>query len=49
MQLAAQQTLLTHGSNLCVQYSVMLAEELYEGSSLAKYENYKLPIDISIN
>ncbi len=49
IQLATQQTLLTHGSNLCVQYSIMLAEELYEGNSLVKYEKYKLPIDISTN
>jgi len=49
MQLAIQQTLLTHGSNLCVQYSVMLAEELYEGKPLEKYENYKLPEDIDVN
>lgn len=45
MQLATQQTLLTHGSNTCVDYSVMLAEELYHGYPIARYDNYKLPLD----
>ena len=49
MQLATQQTLLTHGSNLCVEYSLMLAEELYHGYPIARYENYKLPLDINEN
>ena len=49
VQLATQQTMLTHGSNLCIQYSIMLAEELYKGSKLAKYDNYKLPLNISVN
>ncbi len=49
VQLATQQTMLTHGSNLCIQYSIMLAEELYKGSTLAKYDNYKLPLDINTN
>ena len=49
MQLATQQTLLTHGSNLCVEYSIMLAEELYYGYPITRYENYKLPHDINVN
>ena len=49
IQLAIQQTLLTHGSNLCVKYSVMLAEELFEGNPIVKYEKYKLPSDIDTN
>jgi len=47
MHLATQQTLLTHGSNLCVEYSLMLAEELYHGYPIARYEDYKLPLDIN--
>tara|TARA_R110000868_G_scaffold343901_1_gene604849 strand:+ start:64 stop:942 length:879 start_codon:yes stop_codon:yes gene_type:complete len=46
MQLATQQTLLTHGSNTCVNYSVMLAEELYYGNPITRYKNSKLPLDI---
>jgi ADP-ribosyl-[dinitrogen reductase] hydrolase len=49
MQLAIQQTLLTHGSNTCVDYSVMLAEELYYGYPITRYANAKLPLDIDIN
>lgn len=49
MQLATQQTLLTHGSNLCIEYSVMLAEELYYGYPITRYEEYKLPLDINEN
>lgn len=46
IRLAIQQTLLTHGSQLCVQYSVMLAEELFLGKSLSKYSKYKLSDEI---
>ena len=46
VRLAIQQTLLTHGSELCVKYSIMLAEELYYGKALSKYSQYKLPRDI---
>jgi len=49
MQLATQQTLLTHGSNTCVDYSVMLAEELYYGYPILRYDSEKLPIDIDRN
>ena len=49
MQLATQQTLLTHGSNLCVEYSIMLAEELYYGYPITRYNDYKLPDDIKVN
>jgi ADP-ribosyl-[dinitrogen reductase] hydrolase len=49
MQLATQQTLLTHGSNLCIEYSLMLAEELYHGYPIARYKEYKLPLDINEN
>ena len=46
IRLGIQQTLLTHGSQLCVQYSVMLAEELFLGKSLSKYSKYKLSDEI---
>ena len=46
VRLAIQQTLLTHGSELCVKYSLMFAEELYNGKALSKYSKYKLPKDI---
>ena len=49
MQLATQQTLLTHGSNLCIEYSLMLAEELYHGYPITRYKEYKLPLDINEN
>ena len=45
--LAVQQTLLTHGSELCVKYSTMLAEELYTGKAIEKYSEYKLPNSIN--
>ena len=44
--LAVQQTLLTHGSELCVKYSTMLAEELYTGKAIEKYSEYKLPDNV---
>ena len=44
--LAVQQTLLTHGSELCVKYSTMLAEELYTGKAIEKYSQYKLPDNV---
>ena len=43
VRLAIQQTLLTHASQLCVQYSIMFAEELYAGNPIAKYSKFKLP------
>ena len=46
VRLAILQTLLTHASQLCVKYSVMFAEELYIGSPISKYSNYKLPSNI---
>jgi ADP-ribosyl-[dinitrogen reductase] hydrolase len=49
VQLAIQQTLLTHGSDLCVDYSSMLAEELYYGYAMDGYRQYKLPHDIDQN
>ena len=36
-RLAIQQTLLTHGSELCVKYSIMFAEELFTGNAISKY------------
>ena len=45
-RLAVQQTLLTHGSELCVKYSTMFAEELYTGKAIEKYSEYKLPNSI---
>ncbi len=49
IKLATQQTLLTHGSELCVQYSMMLAEELYHGYACKKYDEFKLNLDINRN
>ena len=46
VRLAIQQTLLTHGSELCVKYSIMFAEELFLGKSIPKYSHYKLPDNI---
>ena len=46
VKLAIQQTLLTHGSELCVKYSIMFAEELFLGKSIPKYSHYKLPDNI---
>ena len=43
VRLSIQQTLLTHGSELCVKYSIMLAEELFTGEALKKYSKFKLP------
>ena len=41
IQLATQQTLLTHASPKCVTYSRMFAEELYATSPLQKYKSYR--------
>ena len=46
-RLAIQQTLLTHGSELCIKYSIMFAEELYEGKAIEKYSEYKLANSIN--
>lgn len=46
VQLATQQTLLTHGTEMCVLYSRMFAEELYAGSPLQNYTSFRHPIDI---
>ena len=46
IRLAIQQTLLTHGSELCIKYSIMFAEELYAGEAIKKYSPFKLPDDI---
>ena len=45
IQFAIQQTLLTHGHQMCVQYSSMLAEELYSGRANEKFLRYKIPVD----
>lgn len=45
IQLAVQQTLLTHASNTCVDYSVMLAEELYHGYPILRHDKHKLPLE----
>lgn len=41
VQLAIQQTLLTHGSPECVMYSRIFAEELYANAPLQQYRNYR--------
>jgi len=46
LQWATQQTLLTHGSNLCVFFSNMFTEELWHSDALEKYKPYRLPVDI---
>ena len=40
---AIQQTLLTHGSNTCVDYSVALASDLFACGEIDKYEDLDLP------
>jgi len=46
IQLATQQTLLTHAAPICVQYGTMLAEELYYGGPLDKYQKFRHSLDI---
>lgn len=46
MELAVAQTLLTHGSSVCMEYSRIFAEELWHGDALKRYDKYKLPLDI---
>ena len=46
IQLATQQTLLTHAAPLCVKYGTILAEELYYGGPLDKYAKYRHNVDI---
>jgi ADP-ribosyl-[dinitrogen reductase] hydrolase len=45
IEMASLQTVLTHGSELCVKYGTAFAEELYHGDALQKYSSYKLPTD----
>ena len=47
VQWATQQTLLTHGSDECVHYSRIFAEELYANSPLQKHIRERHPTDIS--
>ena len=44
--MAVQQTILTHASPLCIQYSVMLAEELYHANPLQKYKEHRHDPDL---
>tara|TARA_E500000318_G_scaffold98845_1_gene100480 strand:+ start:240 stop:1100 length:861 start_codon:yes stop_codon:yes gene_type:complete len=44
-----QSTLLTHGSQTCVDYSRAFAEELFMGVPLQKYRNIRLPKDTDRN
>lgn len=46
IQLATQQTILTHGSETCIKYSRVFAEELYAGSPLQKYSSLRHSNDI---
>ena len=46
IRLAVQQTLLTHGSELCIKYSIMFADELYQGEAIKKYSLFKLTDDV---
>ena len=48
-QLAVQQTLLTHGSEDCVLYSRVFAEELYANAPLQQYRHLRLPVDTDRN
>jgi ADP-ribosyl-[dinitrogen reductase] hydrolase len=43
---AIQQTLLTHGSNTCVDYSVAFASDLFACGESNKYQSLQLPKDI---
>lgn len=45
IELAVQQTLLTHAHPECVEYSRMFGEELWYGNALSKYQHKKLPVD----
>ena len=47
--LATQQTLLTHGAPLCVEYGTMFAEELYYCKPLAKYAKYRHDTNVPRN
>jgi ADP-ribosyl-[dinitrogen reductase] hydrolase len=46
MELAVAQTVMTHGSTKAIEYSRVLAHELWHGDALQRYSDYRLPIDI---
>ena len=49
IEMAIAQTLLTHGTPECIEYSRVLAEELWHGEPLRKYDSYRHPQDIDRN
>lgn len=46
MQDAVNQSKLTHGSSLCLEYASVLAEELWTGKPLDKFKDYRHPLNI---
>jgi len=46
MELAVAQTILTHGTRDCIEYSRVFAHELWHGNALQRYNNYRLPDSI---
>ena len=49
MELAVAQTILTHGSPTCIEYSRVFAHELWHGNPLYRYNNYRLSEDTNRN
>lgn len=46
MELAVAQTVMTHGSAKAIEYSRVMAHELWHGDALQRYSDYRLPLDI---
>ena len=46
MEVAVAQSILTHGSAKCLNYSRIFAHELWHGDALRRYRNYRHPLDI---
>jgi ADP-ribosyl-[dinitrogen reductase] hydrolase len=46
MELAVAQTIMTHGSPKCIEYSRVFAHELWHGEPLYRYKDYRLPDDV---
>jgi len=46
MELAVAQTILTHGTSDCIEYSRVFAHELWHGNALQRYNKYRLPDSI---
>lgn len=46
MELAVAQTVMTHGSTKAIEYSRVMAHELWHGDALQRYSDYRLPLDV---